>query len=330
MQTMLETSGFGRKTLERVLTALANDNLIDRQPGRGIFKLEPKAKFARKNLSVIDVIFSRNLDLIGPYFTELMSVLSMEATRRGYSIRGHFFEEETAAKECSRFLESTFVSACLVMSLSDAMIASLLDNHHVPWVAVLPQIPVKHERVILDSPKMIELQMNHLFSLGHKKIAIFTSTDEGIEQLVVQQKRLSDYYRFMAEKGYQVMPEWVAPVGIDEKKVFKALRRIFSSENKPTAAIVNDISIPTVYRFIEGMGWKIGKDFSVIGTDDLKMVSSMIPGPTTVRNSRGRTVNTAIHMLEDMLSGHLESSTKYTELELIIRESTGPAPKSDT
>ena len=109
-----------------------------------------------------------------------------------------------------------------------------------------------------------------------------------------------------------------------------AMRHFLDSGFKPTAVIaVNDFMAFGVLKELRGSGLRVPGDVSVTGYDNIRLSEFVYPPLTTVNIPRAEIGHTAFQAL--VPSGD-EVNTNGREFrinpELVIRETTGPAPRS--
>jgi LacI family transcriptional regulator len=128
-------------------------------------------------------------------------------------------------------------------------------------------------------------QAEHLIKLGHRNIGVITLSPE-IEATKLRRLGMK---RAFAEAGvhYDDASELCGvegPLGNQTLVVFEVATALLKRKNKPTAIICgNDQIAMQVYSAAASMGLHIPQDLSVIGFDDLKLISETLrPQLTTV------------------------------------------------
>ena len=108
----------------------------------------------------------------------------------------------------------------------------------------------------------------------------------------------------------------------------EAARSLLSTGFDPTAIIcVNDITAVGALRELRERGLRVPQDISVTGFDNVKLAEFCQPALTTVHIPRNRIGHIICSRL---LPGDTEEESSNLEIvidpELVVRESTGPAP----
>jgi LacI family transcriptional regulator len=128
-------------------------------------------------------------------------------------------------------------------------------------------------------------QARHLLAMGHRRIGIITL----IPDIVATNLRARGMRRAFAEAGVSfddalMVPGYVGHVGAEESRVITVTRNMLQAPNRPTAVICgNDQIAMQVYAAAASLGLSIPDHLSVIGFDDLKLISeTLYPQLTTV------------------------------------------------
>lgn len=122
--------------------------------------------------------------------------------------------------------------------------------------------------------------MEELIKAGHSKIAYIFDENDG----PAAQGRYRAYTYAMSQHGYPIDPNWVIRTQSDSSGGQKAAHRLLSLPDKPTAIFAfNDQMAAGVYRAARAMDVSIPQDLSVMGFDDLSVLSSELdPGLSTM------------------------------------------------
>jgi DNA-binding LacI/PurR family transcriptional regulator len=186
--------------------------------------------------------------------------------------------------------------------------------------------------VILNHQHASELGVGHLFTLGHRKIAIIKgqnfSSDTEIRWDTISeaaQKR-----GIFIEDGLTAQLEGDIP---SPEIGYVATKKILSN-NKPFTALFafNDISAIGAIRALQEVGLRVPEDVSVLGFDDIYAAAFHNPALTTIRQPLFEMGKLAAQTLLKRLSGKDENfedipATLTVEPELIIRASTAIVKK---
>lgn len=327
IRTMMKKSGASQSHLIRLLDQLESNNMVERRKRLGIFKRASDYRPLRSKIieivacGVAGYLSARNL-----YWSEFVEEFTAMAAKRGYSFRLHPFALDVELTEYELFASRTDVHACVLLAIHEPEIARIFDRNHVEWVGVFPRMPMPRNNLILDNPKMVEMQLSHLFDLGHRRIG-YLSSEDLVKVNWTASERRERYYQLMAEHGVLVKPGWVAVTSGCDVSIFEKLEKMFAGDAPPTAIVASDGTVSAVYRFLERRGLVVGRDVSVMATDGMSLLSGLHPAVTSVINSRRVAAEMALDMLEKKLTTGDTAEPHYVPLELHVRESTGPASR---
>lgn len=168
-----------------------------------------------------------------------------------------------------------------------------------------------------------------LLDLGHRRIALVN----GLEFMDFAIRRRAGYGEALAARDIALDPTIMSSDEMTEIAGYKAARRMLASATPPTAFLcASMISGMGVRRAIEERGLAMGRDISVIiHDDDLSYMKNGedLPIFTATRSSVREAGRQAAEMLLDLIAHPgAGPQQRLLEAELIIGQSTGPAPRS--
>jgi DNA-binding LacI/PurR family transcriptional regulator len=166
------------------------------------------------------------------------------------------------------------------------------------------------------------LVMEHLLSLGHKKVAFV-----GKPTLQSSLDRLNGYKTTLENHGLSWDPEHIL---ITNTSSFESghdyTMRLIQGKNKPTAIFfANDVMAIGAIHAINECGLRVPEDISVVGFDDIAMAKYVTPPLTTVRQPAFEKGVHAARLLIQCLEKELAPQSKILDVELIVRGSTAAA-----
>jgi LacI family transcriptional regulator, galactose operon repressor len=169
--------------------------------------------------------------------------------------------------------------------------------------------------------------MQHLLSLGHRRIAAVT----GPAGWQATEDRRRGYYAALAAAGIQLDADLEVEGDFELASGLKAGEELFDLRDPPTAVFAfNDLLAIGVIQAAHSRGLRVPADISVVGFDDLEFCAMVEPSLTTVRQPLAEMGRTAISILVRLLENK-RSETLHVQLgtRLVVRESTGPPPGSN-
>lgn len=202
-------------------------------------------------------------------------------------------------------------------------------NLSVPVVTVSGHNEVKGvTNIVLNHQRAAEAALKHLFHLGHRQIA-FIKGQEFSSDTEVRWANIEGVARHL---GLTINPRLVAQLEGDSPSPqlgYMAAKVLLASRKSFTALFAfNDISAMGAIRALRESGWQVPEDVSVIGFDDIQSAAFQNPSLTTVRQPLREMGRAAAEILLKRINrpGSEIHDQHTVEPELVIRETTGPAP----
>ncbi|MGE9270517.1 MAG: substrate-binding domain-containing protein, partial [Verrucomicrobiales bacterium] len=185
--------------------------------------------------------------------------------------------------------------------------------------------------VAINNEKLVRMQLEHLWNLGHEKIGLFARSDPAAFHRDIVERRMC-YYRLMAEAGLRVAPHWSPHLSYQPAEAIETIQTAMADPNdRPTALIVDDSSLPIIYQTLQSLGLAPGRDIALVGTDGLPISAAMHPAATSLRIGLGRAAGLALDMLDSRgRNPDFASECRWVPIELITRETSCPPPATST
>jgi LacI family xylobiose transport system transcriptional regulator len=160
----------------------------------------------------------------------------------------------------------------------------------------------------------------HLIDLGHRRIAIIT----GPPQMLSSRARLDGYRAALDTAHLPVDPELIREGDFHVEGGLRHARELLRLPDPPTAIFAcNDGTAVGVYQAADEAGWRIPRDLSVLGFDDLLPAPWMIPPLTTIRQPLTEMAAAAANMVVAIARNQPPSRTRLeVATELVVRGST--------
>ena len=206
---------------------------------------------------------------------------------------------------------------------------TLAASPSVPTVAISGHKAIDGvTNMTLDHIKAAQMVMSYLSNLGHHEVAVIRgqplSVDSGARWEGIQD----------AAKGLGIVlrEELVTQLPGDDPSPqmgYETTKELLSRKVPFTALFAyNDISAVGAIRAIKETGKRVPEDISVVGFDDIREAAYHLPSLTTVRQPLHKIGALAAQTLIDRIEGKDgHQSEILVDPELVVRESTGPAPR---
>jgi LacI family transcriptional regulator len=200
----------------------------------------------------------------------------------------------------------------------------------VPVVAVSGEHDVEGvTRIRVNHRTAATLALAHLFKLGHRRIALikgqtFSSDTEGRWKAICEA---------VHALGLEISPKVVAQLEGDTPSPqlgYVATQKILAARQPFTALFAfNDVSAIGAIHALRQAGRRVPEDISVVGFDDIASAAFQSPSLTTIRQPLWKMGQLAAKTVLQRIANPAQKAPPKlltVEPELIIRESTGPAP----
>ncbi|HET8824148.1 MAG TPA: LacI family DNA-binding transcriptional regulator [Terriglobales bacterium] len=204
---------------------------------------------------------------------------------------------------------------------------NLQHNISVPVVAVSGHRQEENAtNVILDQRLGVRLALEHLVSLGHRKIAVMIGNPDSADAA----QRWGAVSEIAKDLGVPIRPELTVQLAGEESgpALGYPYAKMLLERKQPFTALFayNDASAIGAIRAIREAGMRVPEDISVVGFDDIQAATFHSPSLTTVRQPLHQMGEIAAKVLLDRLDGK-EDWPKQVAVkpELVVRESTARA-----
>jgi DNA-binding LacI/PurR family transcriptional regulator len=203
-----------------------------------------------------------------------------------------------------------------------------LSRRALPVVAVDQDFGDRVPGVLVDDRGGASQGARHLLELGHRRIGVLAlGLDRHGDVLQSDSypstERLAGWTETLAEAG--VEPTVVrAPY---DGGALAGARTLLQDRSITGVLCFSDVFARAVVQAAQESGRSVPGDLSVVGYDDSPLASANHPTLTTVRQDVTAKGHLAAGMLADLLDGR-PAQSRLLPVELVVRESTGPAPLS--
>lgn len=313
-------------TRERVMRAAQEHNYLPSN--------QAKALATGRAFSIGHVIpVSSKHEMVNPIFGDFIAGAGEIYGRNGYEMSLSVVDAASNEADVYRSLKSRKAVDGVVVhgpTMNDPRI-DLLREIGLPFVVHGRASGVEETYSWLDvnNRRAFKRATDFLLDLGHKRIALIN----GLEGMDFAHRRRQGYEEALNNRGISLDPSLMSTDEMTETQGYVTSRRLLESANAPTGIIVSSlISAIGVRRAIWDLGLVMGRDVSVVTHDDaLSYLSNAgeIPMFTATRSSVRLAGNRVAEMiLAQIADPTLGPQTQLLESELIIGDSTGPAPTS--
>jgi len=192
----------------------------------------------------------------------------------------------------------------------------------MPVVQVMRRLPgLKASLVSPENREGARKATARLIASGHKRISFVG----GLTSMIVRDERLAGYSLALEEAGLPIDSSLIIETVITYAGGGAAAPQLLNLRQPVTAALCyNDVVAIGLVRALAEAGAAVGKEFAVIGFDDIEEAKHTLPALTTVAvNGRSLGSRAAQLLMRHLAGGDFEPETVICPTTLIVRASCG-------
>ncbi|MEP7043867.1 MAG: LacI family DNA-binding transcriptional regulator [Dokdonella sp.] len=178
----------------------------------------------------------------------------------------------------------------------------------------------------LDNRRGARLATGHLLALGHRRIAFFG----GHRDSSSCRERRDGYLDAMSAAACAPEPQWLIETAPTRLEAARQVGALFVRDPAPTAAVCyNDAVALGLQLGLAARGRQPGRDFAVVGFDDIPEAAVSLPPLTTIATDpRARGRQAAERILARVADPDLAIARTIAPARLVVRESSCPLLES--
>lgn len=282
------------------------------------------ANLRRARSNIVGVVVN---DLTNPFFTELVVGIERVFRAAGHvSFIANTSDNAERQDEVLRAMREQGVAGIIASPARGSPVTAFdgFVKAGIPVIHAMRRLP--GSRAVSVSPQNEEgavAAVDHLIRLGHRRIAFLG----GFADSSVQRDRVAGYRRALLEAGLNVDPALIIEGDLSRQGGSDCLDKALALADPPTAALCfNDVVAFGVLLNLRRAGRVAGRDFAVVGFDDVPEAALYTPALTTVKlDPQDLGERAAQSMLRMIEAGETEGENYTTGAELVVRESCGAA-----
>ena len=249
-------------------------------------------------------------------------------------LRAAGYQLVVAAHEYVPAAEATAIRSMLAHGV-DALAVVGADRPEETWAllraAAIPVVltwsfDARLPSIGFDNARAGALVAEHLLDHGHRRFGMISGPVRTNDRARL---RLAGIRGALACRGL-TLPD----SGVDEQPFTLAggragLRHLLAASRPPTAIVCgNDLLASGALIEAQARGLRVPADLSIAGIDDLEIASHLTPALTTVHLPTGELGERVADHLLILLAGGACPARVELAVDLVVRDSTGPAPES--
>ncbi len=231
-------------------------------------KSEIAINYNNSNIKVISLLSKRYLydkDTVS-FYTVIMMEITKIANSAGYniiSVFAHNIEEIKNTIEQSRH-DRTCGFILHAADMTDEQIR-LFSMQEIPTVVCdYESDDIDMDYIYFNNKQAVNLALRHLFDMGHRDIVYFYNSEQIYNFLIRRET-----FEYNIQKRGQ--PVSMIEMGTKIEEIYSNIVQYIEGTPKMPTAVLSEnyaISVATIKAF-QDCGYKIGKDISIIGIDEL-------------------------------------------------------------
>jgi LacI family transcriptional regulator len=167
----------------------------------------------------------------------------------------------------------------------------------------------------------MKVVMEHLFSLGHRDIALFG----GRKTVHSTYEKWQQYIYLLGTYGLRFREEYVQEGDYSEGGGYVGMGRLLKCKYRPTAVIaINDYSAVGAMRAAGDAGLSLPEDMSIISFDNTFLSEVVRPKLTSIDYNYPEYGKTLIEMAIQAAEGRAPGREQFIKPHLVIRDSCAP------
>ncbi len=256
------------------------------------------------------------------YYSEILHGMQYTASEFGYDIlmsttNSYLQREEHLLK----MLSNRTVDAAVLMG-------TRLDKNELDEMAQYNHVALCCESlegsgvltVTIDNEKAAYDAVSYLISIGHTRVAMVSTEVRAPSSI----HRENGYLRALAENNIPFNEKYMFRGSYDYSSGCDALEYFMELDEKPTAIFaISDFLAAGVLKKAAELKIKTGRDFSVMGFDNISMADMYTPSISTVEQPCYKMGQTVSELIIENISGKKNSGRIILPHRLVLRQSTG-------
>ncbi len=333
IRDVAEAAGVSTATVSR---ALSNPNLVAESTRKAVFaavestgyRVNQAARNLRRRRGGAILVLVPNLG--NPFFSQILAGIGERFAETDYAILiADTNNQPSTGKFLNDYIGDSRIDGMIVLdgNIQVSDVNALRSGQSqcqvifaCEWVQDVPCPSVRS-----DNTKGASLAVQHLYDLGHRKIAHVTGPRGNVLTRARRESMLAERERL----NLPARDEWIIRGDFSLRSGYMAAEKIILMQDRPTAVFCasDQVAFGLISRLTEA-GIRVPQDVSVVGFDDIEQAEYYIPRLTTIRQDRPLLGQSAADLmlsrLDDSTGSFSETYVQLLNVELIVRDSTAP------
>ena len=264
------------------------------------------------------------------FYTTILDAVSVTAENLGYNVVLSNKFESFQSCSAARAIKQGIADGVIFLHDLDADVLLFLQQHQTPFVVIdSHKKEAPYMRVRADYKNASYTVTKYLISQGHQKLAYIGPAS--FPDLYIATFR--GFCQALTESRMTIYPQWLQSDAYDFASAYQCMESILKCDELPTGIVcATDLFALGAMQCAQAHGYRIPIDLSFVGMDDIYSSVLFFPPLTTIHLDHAEFAEHAVKLLhKQILAGdpHLFETATLRSDQLIVRNSTGPAPVRD-
>lgn len=265
-------------------------------------------------------------DICDPFFSEIIRGVEVTAATEGYLVLiGDCAHQNQQEKSFLNLMLTRQIDGMVLLGSQLPFETGVEEQRILPPMVMANEFAPELElpTVHIDNLTAAFEAVNHLYQLGHRRIACIA----GPEDMPLCHYRLQGYIQALRRNGLTVDPHYIVRGDFTFDAGSEALKQLMTLPEPPEALFCHsDIMALGAMSQAKSSGLRVPQDLSLVGFDDIELSRYSDPQLTTVAQPRFNIGREAMLLLLEQLQGKAVSNgSRLLDFELKIRGSTARA-----
>lgn len=264
-------------------------------------------------------------DITNPFFAEMAVSIGSQLDKSNY-VPLLFNTSEVLSKQEQLLstMQEYSVDGILLCPARGTPLTTIekFQKSQLPFVLFARYLPgIDADYVGADNIVGARIAVEHLISLGHRKIAFIG----GPLNISSRKEREQGWRQAQTDHNLPINESFVVTTSTTREGGSNAIRQLLQLPDKPTACLCfNDVVAFGTMLGLQSMNLQPGRDFAVIGFDDVAESAMTQPSLTTMSVSPRQIGEVAVQLLLDLIETPDQMPRKIIlQPQIVIRESCG-------
>jgi LacI family transcriptional regulator len=302
------------ETRQRVERAIADLGYVPSRLARGLI---------RQKTGTLALIVP---DVANPFFTLIVRGAEDVARRAGYRmILADTRADLTIERDVIEEMLAHRVDGIMIAPVSDRSKGHLqrLARFGVQFVLIDRTVHgIDSDVVVGDSAGGARRLVEHLISLGHRRIGFITESDE----VSTARDRREGYEAALTAAGFPLDPGLIVRSTVDPPGGFEGMRRLLELNEPPTAVFtVNNLVALGAIEAVRAHGLEVPDDVALVCFDDIEYASRLYPFLTVMAQPAETLGTLGTQLLLERIEGRAPEQPRIVVLpaQFVVRQSSG-------